>query len=271
MKDLRKCPGCGASVFKSLSHKLPDGEYHFLCLICAKKWNNNLGPGSGYHYRNLKWTKTESLENIEDGKPLWHYTNWGFLPFRRAAAIEAIKKWCESNSDWEYATTQCSCCGNYHNQADWKGDECTDCQEKNMPKPSIVRNVGDIWSIPKENSPMWTQQWGYADSPTRIYIVSRYSHTLTMGTGRTSDGWDCNCPSFPQNTPRVSCKHILNVQKKAGIAGVKNSSVVLANVDDKKMAAFEAWQREQAARKKDNNPTAGAKLALFGTTTRKFR
>jgi hypothetical protein len=130
--------------------------------------------------------------------------------------------------------------------------------------------VGDIWELPKSNSPMWTQQWGYQGSAKAPYIISRRDEGHANGS-TTNDGWACSCMSFTRNTPRTPCKHILNVIVKYSLGVVKTATAKMANVDDAKLKEFEKWQREQAALKAGNNPTAGAKLNLFGATTRKFR
>lgn len=138
-------------------------------------------------------------------------------------------------------------------------------------KPKMTKHKeGDIWAIPKSNSPMWTNQWGYQGSAKTPYIVSLKSTDVGKNNNTTSDGWACSCMNFTRHTPRTPCKHILNVMVKEGLAGEKKSAAKLANVDDKKMAEFEAWQRDRVAAKPGKKP-GDAKLALFGTTTRKFR
>ena len=133
-----------------------------------------------------------------------------------------------------------------------------------------IHNVGDIWELPKANSPMWTQQWGYQGSAKTPYIISKRDEDRADGA-TTKDGWACSCMSFTRNTPRTPCKHILNVIVKYGLGKVAVAAAKMANVDEQKLKEFEKWQREQAALKSDNKPTAGAKLNLFGATTRKFR
>lgn len=137
------------------------------------------------------------------------------------------------------------------------------------PKPVLVRKEGDIWKLPKANSPMWTEQWGYQGSAKAPYIISRRDEGHANGS-TTSEGWACACPNFTRHTPRTDCKHILNVKLKEGM-GVKKGAVKMASVDDAKMKAFEKWEREQAERDAGNVTTAGKKLNLFGATTRKFR
>lgn len=139
--------------------------------------------------------------------------------------------------------------------------------------PSNAHAEGDIWKLLKENSPMWTEQWGYQGSANTPYIISHRSTDVGKGTNgsTTSDGWACSCPNFTRHTPRTPCKHILNVMVKNGCSDLNKASVSLANVDIKKMEEFQKWQREQAALKKNHKVTAGAKLNLFGATIRKFR
>lgn len=129
----------------------------------------------------------------------------------------------------------------------------------------VVRKEGDIWKLPKSTSPMWTQQWAYQGSSVTPYVVSHRSEGVNGST--TGEGWACSCMNFTRHTPRTDCKHILNIKLKEGVGAVAGQ-VKLANVDDEKLAAFEAWQREQAAKEK---PVGDAKLKIFGATGRKFR
>jgi hypothetical protein len=136
-------------------------------------------------------------------------------------------------------------------------------------KPTLVRKEGDIWKLPKASSPMWTEQWGYQGSAKTPYVVSHRSENANGST--TEDGWACSCANFTRHTPRTKCKHILNVMLKEGMA-VKSATAKIANVDQKKLAAFEKWEKEQAALKSGAPaPTAGVKLNIFGATGRKFR
>ncbi len=50
----------------------------------------------------------------------------------------------------------------------------------------------------------------------------------------------------------------------------EKATAKIANVDQKKLAAFEKWEKGQAA-KAGAAPTAGVKLNIFGATGRKFR
>jgi hypothetical protein len=137
---------------------------------------------------------------------------------------------------------------------------------------ATVRKEGDIWKLPRANSPLWTDQWAYQGSAKSPYIISKRPEGRADGS-TTVEGWACACPNFTRHTPRTDCKHILNVKLKEGLGTVKKTAAKTANVDDKKLKAFEAWEREQAMLKAGNKPTAGAnaKLNLFGATTRKFR
>lgn len=138
------------------------------------------------------------------------------------------------------------------------------------PTPTLVRKQGDIWKLPKANAPFRSEQWAYQGSAKTPYVVTRYDDKRDGAV--TEDGWACSCMSFTRNVPRTPCKHILNVMLKEGIGTVQKATAKLANVDDKKMAEFERWQREEAARKKDKQAVSGeAKLNLFGNTGRKFR
>jgi hypothetical protein len=185
---------------------------------------------------------------------------------------------------------RCGFCRRLCNET-YKGGFCSSCAaegtsfpegfglvKKNNPKPNYpvlsapyqIRNEGDIWKLPKANSPMWTEQWGYQGSAKAPYIISKRDESRVDGS-TTATGWACACPNFTRHTPRTPCKHILNVILKEGLGAVKPVAAKLANVDDKKLKAFEKWEREQAARDAGNNPTSGVKLNLFGATTRKFR
>lgn len=138
-----------------------------------------------------------------------------------------------------------------------------------IPKPTLVRKEGDIWKLPKASSPMWTDQWGYQGSAKTPYVVSHRSENANGAT--TEDGWACSCANFTRHTPRTKCKHILNVMLKEGMT-VGAATAKIANVDQKKLAAFEKWEKEQAAIKAGAPaPTAGVKLNIFGATGRRFR
>ncbi len=141
-----------------------------------------------------------------------------------------------------------------------------------VPKPTLVRKEGEIWRLNSSNSPFGSEQWAYQGSAKSPYVITHYGHKKDGAV--TQDGWACSCMNFTRNVPRTPCKHILNVMLKENPnlplgSGLK-ASAKLASVDDKKLAQFEKWEREQAA-KGEVKPTAGAKLNLFGTTTRKFR
>jgi hypothetical protein len=90
---------------------------------------------------------------------------------------------------------------------------------KMMPK-ATERKQGDVWRIPKTNSPMFTEQWGYQGSGKLPYIISRKDHA---DAGTTADRFCCSCPAFTSNgrkpviTHRDDCKHILKVKLFEGI------------------------------------------------------
>lgn len=229
--------------------------------------------GSGYYRRCMTWTDVGMLD---DGTPHWEYVKWIHPPTTRKEAVASIKML--NMHGWQYAMLRCTGCGVHHNQAAWTGEFCENCNpeaalEKIMSKPKFQPKEGDIWQLPKAGSPMWTKQWGYKGSSTAPYIISHRSTLVGMSNGATTtDGWACSCPNFTRKTPRVPCKHILNVMIKEGLGGtISSPAVKMANVDDAKLRAFQEWERQQAALKAGNKPTAGAKLALFGVTTRKFR
>lgn len=248
--------------------------------------------GSGYMRRNLNWVGKGILD---DGTPTWEYQKWSYAlqfstlptsPDHAKQLIKALNNKGKSEG-WQYALLRCSTCGCYHNQSSWVGVECDSCnkqvetmmafnegkKDNGLKKmlglgPTLVRKEGDIWKLPKSTSPMWTEQWGYQGSSKVPYIVSHNSQKIDGST--TSDGWACSCPNFTRHTPRTPCKHILNVQIKEGLATVPKAAAKLANVDAEKLKAFEAWEREQAAAKKQG-PASRSKLNLFGETGRKFR
>jgi hypothetical protein len=139
----------------------------------------------------------------------------------------------------------------------------------NFTFPRPVHKEGDIWKLSNVNSPIWTVQYGYQGSAKTPYIISSKSRSQANGA-TTDDGWACSCPNFTRHTPRTPCKHILNVRMKEGL-GIKNVTAKMASLTDTDEKAFLEWKRQQAAAKTGNKPTAGAKLALFGATTRKFR
>lgn len=134
-----------------------------------------------------------------------------------------------------------------------------------------IRKEGDIWKLPRANSPMWTSQWGYQGSAKTPYIISKKPTTQANGA-TTIDGWACSCSNFTRHTPRTDCKHILKVIVSEGLGPkTKAQPVGVASLTDADEKAFLEWKRQQAAAKGGNKPTASAKLALFGATTRKFR
>lgn len=134
---------------------------------------------------------------------------------------------------------------------------------------AIVRKEGDIWKLPKSNSPLWTEQWGYQGSSKTPYVISH--RTENINGAMTEEGWACSCPNFTRHTPRTDCKHILNVKLKEGLGGVTKGKAKMASTDDKTLAEFEAWKRDKAARTAGPATAGNAKLNLFGSTGRKFR
>jgi predicted nucleic acid-binding Zn finger protein len=135
------------------------------------------------------------------------------------------------------------------------------------PKPTLVRKEGDIWPLSKASSPFGARQWAYQGSAKTPYVITEYS---TKRDGAvTEEGWACSCPNFTKHTPRTDCKHILNVKLKEGNYPVKTVTAKLANIDEKKLAEFQKWEREKAAAKPKKEGEAS--LALFGKKGRKFR
>lgn len=155
----------------------------------------------------------------------------------------------------------------------WKFGETVKELTKDVKPPAVVpylvRKPGDIWKLPTANSPFQSEQWGYQGSAKTPYVITRYFNKKDGAT--TPDGWACSCMNFTRNVPRTPCKHILNIMLKEGSGGVKPASAKLANVDEKKLRAFEKWEAEQKAKEAGNKQTAGVKLNLFGVTARKFR
>ena len=231
------------------------------------------------------------------GNDNWTECEWGALakhltvaPQTWADAEKMIDHWNQQSAracgDWQYKLPlHCERCFAIVSET-WPGlglpymlgkHVCSTCHNEgveNMKQQKVgprlvTRKEGEIWKLPKSNSPMWTEQWGYQGSSKVPYIVSHNPQKVDGST--TPDGWACSCPNFTRNTPRTPCKHILNVRLKEGYVDLHTKPAAkLANVDKDKLAAFEAWEREQAAAKKQG-PAQKSKLNLFGETGRKFR
>jgi hypothetical protein len=141
--------------------------------------------------------------------------------------------------------------------------------------PMSERKNGDWWALPKSNSPMMTQQWGYQGSGKAPYVVTQYKNKCDAQT--TNEGWACGCPAFTQHSPRVPCKHVLKIMKETKFPSMwlkagEAAKVAVATIDDAEAKAFEQWKRDQAAAKAETAPAVGEKkLNLFGNTGRKFR
>ena len=212
--------------------------------------------------------------------PGWTQDKWDTQgdPVLRDADGKLRCNWCRQACNETYRGGFCYTCGKEKKMATKKyGPGSTQWKLLPMGKVTtaspLTHKEGDIWKLPKSNSPMWTDQWGYQGSAKAPYIVSKKDEGHSNGS-TTADGWACSCMSFTRHTPRTPCKHILNVMMKEGLgqAGKKTlSKVGLATLTDADESAFLEWKRQQAALKVGNVPTAGAKLNLFGATTRKFR
>lgn len=137
-------------------------------------------------------------------------------------------------------------------------------------KLTVTRKEGDIWELPKSNSPMWTQQWGYQGSAKEPYIVSHKSQGPYNTNSVTPEGWACSCKAFTRNMPRVDCKHIVRIKLDTGVS-LTTVKKAMASLDDAEEKAFAEWKRQQAAAKTPVAKEGGNKLNLFGNTGRKFR
>ncbi|SRR6266496_497617 len=216
------------------------------CKDCGININSaEVGPGSGY-YRKMKGEQ-------------WEFFSWKTLPAKarpvnRKGAVEKLSHWFFlSKGAVKYATTQCSVCYNYHNVLDWTGDICDNCKgESNMakkpilkvhlmPAPKAEHKQGDVWKLPKGNSPLWTEQWAYQGSAKSPYIVSRKQDHKYDGV--TEESWACSCMNWTRNMPRVDCKHILQIKLKEKVQATPQK---IARLSNDQQAAFEKWQREQA-------------------------
>lgn len=128
----------------------------------------------------------------------------------------------------------------------------------------IVRKPGDVWRLPKTNSPMWTEQWGYQGSAKAPYIISRKTGTVAG----TPLEWACSCPNWTRNVPRTNCKHILSVRLKEKMPAEKKT---IPGITSDQQKEFEKWQREKAAAGAPVTKSEDTGLNLFGATGRKFR
>ena len=247
-----------------------------------------------YLRRNIYASKDSPYRNWESS--FWPkcltITNWAQAETQIAVWNKETKQVGMGVSGWEYKLPlHCEKCYKVVSETFTVANLCGECQMKAPIKlkqfsftgklleegktssktvtVGTPHKEGDIWALAKASAPMGSQQWAYQGSAKTPYIVTSY--TTKRDGATTPNGWACSCPNFTRNVPRTPCKHILNVMLSIG-TNVPQASAKLANVDDKKLAEFEKWQREQAALKKGaSKPTAGAKLNLFGTTTRKFR
>jgi hypothetical protein len=218
----------------------------------------------------------------------WYANKWDAQgdPIMHDAEGRLRCNWCRGLTNETYRTGICGACKNgksmpsgiksgglhkVHPIQIVKGGQTQtfDLNGQVVNKP--VHKEGDIWKLDKSNSPMWTEQWGYQGSAKLPYIISKKPEDCANGS-TTVDGWACSCMNFTRHTPRTCCKHILNVMLKEGLGKAKPIVKGLATLTDSDEAEFMKWKRDQAALKKGAaEPTAGAKLNLFGATKRKFR
>ena len=97
---------------------------------------------------------------------------------------------------------------------------------------------GEIRKLPKANSPLWVVQWSVQGSAAKPYVVSR---AIGAKAKVSQNEWACSCPNWTRTSPRVECKHILNVILKEKVA----MSVVSA-MDEKTAKEFAAFQKQRA-------------------------
>ena len=139
-----------------------------------------------------------------------------------------------------------------------------------MPGGVIVRQKGDIWKLPKSNSPMWAEQWGVQGSAKIPYIVSRKNYVdLNLKMSKSVESWACSCPAWtkPKDGKREDCKHILAVQKKEGMFVAPDPA---RGLDPETAKAFKKFLLAQAEKgeaviKTEKRP------GLFENRGRKFR
>ena len=97
---------------------------------------------------------------------------------------------------------------------------------------------GEIRKLPVANSPMWTEQWAVQGSEAKPYVVSR---AIGAKAKVSQNEWACSCKNWTSTSPRVECKHILNVI-------VKEKMTIPANqaMDEKTAKEFAAFQKARA-------------------------
>ena len=76
---------------------------------------------------------------------------------------------------------------------------------------------GEMWKLPKSNSPMWTEQWAYQGTAKSPYIVSAKKKA---GWDQT---WGCSCGK------EMPCKHVIAVQLKEKLAVSKSKIFVVVD------------------------------------------
>ena len=115
---------------------------------------------------------------------------------------------------------------------------------------------GEIRKLPAANSPMWTEQWAVQGTAAKSYVVTYRS----KAAGITVDSWACSCKNWTNTSPRVECKHILNV-----IVKEKMTMPVRQAMDEKTAKEFAAFQKARAKKE------LGIKEDWGIATGRKFR
>lgn len=127
---------------------------------------------------------------------------------------------------------------------------------KEIPKKEPKMKNGEIRKLPAANSPMWVTQWAVQGTAAKPYVVTYRS----KAAGIPVDSWACSCPNWTRTSPRVECKHILNVILKE-----KMAMPVSQAMDEKTAKEFAAFQKAKAKKE------LGIKDDWGISTGRKFR
>jgi hypothetical protein len=116
---------------------------------------------------------------------------------------------------------------------------------------------GEIRKLPKANSPLWVEQWAVQGTAAKPYVVSRH---IGAKLKVSSNEWACSCKNWTTTSPRVECKHILNVILKEKMAMPVSQARDAATAKE-----FAEFQKAKAKKE------LGIKDDWGITETRKFR
>jgi hypothetical protein len=173
--------------------------------------------------------------------------------------MQCAHKKTQSVSTGDTLTYSCRDCGAVLNVID------TSVKQKITPKPLLLplkkveeakMKNGEIRKLPAANSTMWTTQYSVQGSAAKPYVVTYRS----KAAGIPVDSWACSCPNWTRTSPRVECKHILNVILKE-----KMAMPVSQAMDEKTAKEFAAFQKAKAKKE------LGIKEDWGISTGRKFR